>query len=140
MAEPDDDFPALEATGRAPRVRLAGAVHQDHEPRPLVALDPEHLAPAVQAIREEVRRLQRLGAGSYLYVDMDNQVYVVSELRSVAALWVKQHFGWLVAFYAPRRKDGSKRNPDGTPFLAATIEGITEDLQQHLDDLERPQP
>lgn len=133
----DDD--ALESTGHATRVR-SGGIHKDHAPQVLLMLDPRHLRVAALAIEAEVRRHQRVGAGSYLYVDTEHRVYVVSELRSVAALWVKERFGWLVALYAPRRKDGRKRNDDGTPFLAATEAGITEDLEQHLSDLSRPQP
>jgi hypothetical protein len=109
-------------------------VHQDHTPTPLVVINPKDLAPAVLVVRAEILRMQRKGAGSYVFIDNAMNAYVVSELRSVAAAWVRDRFTWLVAFYAPRRRDGSKRNPDKTPFMAATVSGLTEDFQQHLAD------
>lgn len=139
MSDSNDECDALEAPARRTRLHVAGAVHQEHEPRPLVVLNPDYLRPAVLAIKDEIKRLQRCGAGSYLYVDEQYQVFIVSELRSVAGLWVKRHFGWLVAFYAPRTKKGSKKF-NGEVFLQATEQGITEDLEAHLADLSRPQP
>jgi hypothetical protein len=133
------DDHALEAKERRRRIRSGAAVHQDHEPTPLVVLDPCTPIGAVLEIRAEVMRLQRTGAGSYLFIDPAMHVFVVSELRSVAAVWVKQHFGWLVAFYAPRTKSGEKRI-NGVPFMAATVDGITEDVEQHLLDLRRNAP
>ena len=129
---------ALEAKKPRRRIR-AGGVHQEHAPTVLAVLDPKSLIDAVLQVQSEVRRLQRTGAGSYLFVDPDLRVFVVSELRSVAAVWVKSHFGWLVAFYAPKTKAGAK-SINGVPFLTATVDGITEDLEQHLLDLQRIRP
>lgn len=128
---------ALEATGRPTRVRLVRSVHQEHAPRVLVTVNPEATSLAVTIIRDEVIRLKRTGAGCYLFIDSENNAYVLSELRSVTATWLRERFGWLVACYAPRRRDGSKRNPDGTPYLTATVAGITEDVTEHLADLAR---
>ena len=135
MAKP----PALESKKSRRRVWRSGAVHKDLEPTPLVRVNPEEPIDAVLVIRDEIRRLQRTGVGSYLFIDPELQAYVVSEVRSVAAAWLKQHFDWLVAFYAPRTKQGSK-TVNGVPFMAATVEGLVEDIEQHLKDQRRSAP
>ncbi|MGH8032709.1 MAG: hypothetical protein ACREO8_10185 [Luteimonas sp.] len=126
---------ALEAIKRPVRVRIVRSVHQDHAPRVVVIVDPNNTGPAVDAIRKQVLQLKRNGAGSYLLIDTAMNVYVLSELRSITPAWVREHFAWLVAFYAPRRRDGSKKNADGTPFLTATHAGITEDVLEHIAGL-----
>lgn len=126
---------ALEATAPRRRIRHVRSVHTEHAPAPVTVLDPEHLEPAIAAIRARVIRLKRSGAGSYLFIDDTMQAFVISELQSIATTWVREHFGWLVAFYAPRRRDGALVNPDGTPYLTATVGGVTEDVREHLIDL-----
>jgi hypothetical protein len=109
---------------------------------PCTLIDPANIKTGVLVIRDEVRRIQRLGAGSYLFIadatpGAMHEVFILSELRSITPHWLRDHFRWLVAFYSPRRKDGSKRNPDGTPYLTATEAGLTEDITEHLADLRR---
>ena len=127
---------ALEATAVRRRVR-AGSVRQEHSPFPFVIVDPCDVVQAARRLRTEILRLQRTGAGAYVFIDREMNCYVVSELRSVAATWVKVHFGWLVGFYTGKRLNGEKRNPDGTPYLTATVAGLTEDVTEHLKDLAR---
>lgn len=130
---------ALEAVCEPRKVRAARVTHhQDNAPLPLVVLNPLDPLDVVLAIRAEVKRIRRCGAGSYVFISPAMDVFVVSELRSVAGTWVKTHFGWLVAFYAPKTKAGDKYF-NGLPFMAATVNGIAEDVECHLCDLRRLQ-
>ncbi len=131
---------ALEAT--PPCGKVQPPKHQNHAPEPLTLLNPKRIDMTVHAIRHAVQANRHAGGASYLFIadaDADglHRVFVISELRSVAKEWVREKFRWLVAFYAPRRGDGSNRNDDGTPFLQASIKGVTEDVLAHLADLAR---
>lgn len=127
---------SVEALNEAPTVRgkTAGvAFHQVFAPRILAVVDPAAPAAAARRILHTVKEIHRSGGcGSYVYVDRDLQVFVISEERSVAQEWIKAHFDWLVGFYVT----GRTRGP-AIPHLHATVDGITEDIVGHMADLRR---
>lgn len=104
-----------------------------HEPTALCVVDPEDVAVAVNLIREAIRKTERSrGCGAYLYVSPTLRAFVVTEERQCAAEWINTHFAWLVGYYRTHRcADAS------IPLLRPTLEGIHEDLQDHLLDLAR---
>ncbi len=126
---------ALESKDRRRRVRPDHAIHKDHAPVPLLVINPADVLAGAKVIRREVVRLQRTGAGSFVFIAPNLEAFVVSDLRSVAQAWVRERFGWLVALYSPRRSNGETRWTDGSPILAATVAGIAEDIGEHLRGL-----
>ena len=80
---------------------------------------------AVRSIRRRIARTEASrGAGSYLYISFERQVYVISEDSSCAQRWVREHFDWLVGFY--------KLRGDSTKCLSPDSDGIYEDVEAHL--------
>lgn len=124
---------ALEANEPHGRVRRVRSVHQDHTPDHVVVLDPSSVEPAVEVIRCRLRQVQKLGGGAYLFIDHELRAFVLTDLQSITALWVRDHLDWLVGFYASKRAKGVGRG--NSPYLAATQGGLVEDVQQHLHDL-----
>lgn len=126
----------IEALGDAPTVKgkTAGrSFRQCFTPTVLVTVDPNAPAIAARRIMARLMDINRgSGAGVYAFIDPDLQVFVVSEERSVAQEWVKRHFDWLVAFYTLKPARGPQ-----IPYLSASVEGIVEDIVDHLADLKR---
>ena len=127
---------ALESTTADRRVRHVRGYRKDHAPHAITMIDPDNLAPTIRAIQGRMRQHQRAGGfTSYLFIDDQLRVYVMSESQSVVASWLRDHVDWLVSVYASRRPDGRTTNPDGTPFNTATAEGLAGDIETHLADL-----
>lgn len=131
---------ALESTATDSRVgrirgpyRERGPNRKDHAPLPMDTLDTTDFAPTIRAIQTRMRMHQRAGGfTSYLFIDEDLRVYLMSEMQSSAATWLRERPALLVGVYATRRADGKTRNPDGTPFNTATAEGLADDIGAHL--------
>lgn len=129
----------VEKTEPARKGRVVRAYRKDHEPHAITMIDPDNLAPTIRAIQGRMRQHQRAGGfTSYLFIDDQLRVYVMSESQSVVASWLRDHFDWLVSVYASRRPDGRTTNPDGTPFNTATEAGLADDIGEHLALRGRP--
>lgn len=119
----------VDATARKATVgRTAGVpFRQRHNPVPLCQLDPFDLAPSVRSLIAQMAAIEKArNCGAYLFVDpKTGQAYVVSEERSIALVWVRDRFGWLVGFY-------STRKVPGMPLLKPTADGLREDILDHL--------
>lgn len=112
---------ALESTAPPSRVRLVNGYRKDHAPRPLLHFDPRHLPQALNGIRDRVRRHQRAGFRSYLFIDNDLAVFVLSDMQSVLTTWLRDHGDWLVGTYVGQRMRGPDR--------------MREDIAAHLEEL-----
>lgn len=116
---------AIEAAARRP-------MRQAHTPEPFMQINPSRVAHDAAFVRAEVMAShRRWGAGAYLFVSPSLQVFVISELRSVAMPWLAEHTGWLVGFYVPCRPEGRRK------YVPVPLAVITDDLEQHLADLLR---
>ncbi len=116
------------STRRATVGRTAGVpFRQSHNPVPLCELDPFDLAPSIRGVIAQMAAIEKArNCGAYLFVDpKTGKAYVVSEERSVAQVWVRDRFTWLVGFY-------STRKVPGLPVLKPTPEGLREDILDHL--------
>lgn len=113
---------------RATVGRTSGvAFRKTHAPIPLCVVDPEDLAPTIAGVIFRMSEIEKArNCGAYLFVDpRTGNAYVVAEERSVALLWIRERFGWLVGFY-------STRKVPGIPILKPTADGLREDILDHL--------
>lgn len=120
---------ALEASAPRGKVRRVRSVHQEHTPEHVVVIEPDEVGSAAEVIRCRIRRAQHAGGGAYLFIDEELRAYVLTDLQSIAATWLREHFDWLVGYYA------SKQGKGPNPYLEATQQGLIEDVGQHLADL-----
>ncbi len=108
--------------------RAMHAHHKQEAPKPLCVVDPHSPGTAAKLIVGKIKATRRAeGAGSYLYIDTDMNVYVISEQKPASLEWVKTHFTWLVGRYLPLRGEG----------LGLSSELLSEDIGEHLTDLAR---
>lgn len=105
------------------------AFHQFRQPVSFLTLDPANLEPDIVAIVARVACIERArSCGAYLFIDPDLRAFVITEEKPMAREWLRTHFPWLVALYAPK-------STKGVPALAPTLQGVTEDVKEHLADL-----
>lgn len=113
-------------TAKVPR-RAMRPHHKIEAPKPLCVVGPD----AAEIIVAKVKAIHRAdGVGSYVFIDPAMNVYVISELKPMANAWVADRFKWLVGAYSTIR---------GKPIagLTATVNGVSEDIAEHLADLGR---
>lgn len=105
------------------------AFRQCRNPTPLCMVEPEDMAPAIKSLISRISEIEKArNCGAYLFVDpKTRQAYVVSEERSIALVWVRERFGWLVGFYRL-----AKSKDHRYPMLKPTEDGLREDLADHL--------
>lgn len=110
---------------------MGTAKHDDRTPVPVLTVGD--IGEAAIRLLDLVKGVHRArGCGCYLFVTQTGHAYLLAEDRRVAPTWIREHFDWLVAHYDTERRSAS-------PFyLPATVEGIAEDLAEHLS-VEVPQ-
>jgi hypothetical protein len=96
---------------------------------------PSHLCVLVdleRTIAQVLRRIRQVHdarqCGCYLFIDRLQRVYVVTEEQPCALGLVKDRFDDLVGFYTLRARLATE------PWLAPTVEGLREDIEDHLRD------
>lgn len=131
---------ALEACAPAamvPRVaKINPPMRQVHQPKPDLRIGDDLTVAAlelVEIIRETHRRYTE---ASYLFVDEAGNAYAIGEGRSVALQWVRERLPWFVGRYQPqgRRAHAAARSA-GLPCMDLTVDGLVEDLADHLRQL-----
>lgn len=122
---------AVEAVARTSTVKADRApFHQCWTPVPVGTLDPNAPAPMARALVQKIRVAHRdRGMGSYVFIDPERQVYVLTEDKPAAQQWVRERFGWLVGFYAMVHRTG-------IPMLKPTAEGLVEDMLEQLEQMQ----
>lgn len=106
------------------RGRTAGVpFHQIWNVRPALVVDPDAPDQAVVSLLRRVRAtIKARGCGVYVYANPETmQVYVISEERIAATLWLRDRPGWLVGFY---------QSPASTGEVAG--QWLRDDLAAHL--------
>ncbi len=71
----------------------------------------------------EIRRAT--GTGAFLFVNKDLDVYILPDTKTCAEQWVITYFTDLVGYYSYASKKG-------LPILKPTVDGIQEDIEDHL--------
>lgn len=134
---------AVEAIEAAAMVRRMGRrnppKHELHQPAPLCRLDEDGDVRAVALfVLDTVRKIfrEQHHSATYVFLDPQGQVFAISERRSVAQAWVRDHVGWLVGRYAPAgRAARSEARRLGIPWIEPTVDGLVEDLVDHVRQL-----
>ena len=103
MARARAERTALESSPPAGRVRTVHAHRKDIAPLEATRMDPANPAAAIDAIRARVNRCIRAGVTTYLFIDEEFRVFVVSEVHASCARWAQQHGDWLVGVYGSAR-------------------------------------
>lgn len=124
---------AIEACEKTGKVRKKQeCYHQLHEAEPLFTVELDNLQAAAEKLHKRIKTIRRNeGVGTYLFVDRELNAYPISESRPCAKDWVRTRFKELVGYYNYVRRND-------LPILKPTIEGLLEDLQDHIQDLRTP--
>jgi hypothetical protein len=102
---------------------------QKRKPTPFCVIDRSNIAKTSQRIEVRIMEIRRsLGAGTYVFIDKDDRAYLLPDTKTCADEWVLAFFSDLVGYY-----DFVSRR--GLPILKPTLEGITEDITDHLRGL-----
>lgn len=120
-------------------VKLVKHPHRrDQQPRVLTILDRDNLAHGVLTIIRAIKdHRRRYGCGSYLFIDQTMTAYVITEEQSVAHDWIRNRFASLVGLYCPVAHQRGLNAPPGVPEgLTVTVDGVTEDVTEHLAGLQ----
>ena len=132
---------AVEAFELEGMVRAVGKqappMRQVHQPTPDCRIGDDLTAAAILLL-STIRRIYRdqKGCATYLFVDRDGNAYAISERRAVALHWVREHIDWLVGRYLPpSRSEKTAARRTGKPFMEPTVDGLVEDLADHLRTL-----
>lgn len=103
-------------------------------PSPHCLLSSTDIDTAAQSIAGAVYGISTSrGCSALLFVSPEMQVFVLSEERALAQQWLREHFAWFVGTYRPP----AGRHDYRSKHLDATVDGIAEDLAEHLKDLAR---
>ena len=122
---------AVEAVVRTATVKAErGPFRQCWTPVPVGTLDPNAPAPMARALVQKIKAAHRdRGMGSYVFIDPERQVYVLTEDKPAAQQWFRERFGWLVGFYAMVHRPG-------VPMLKPTPEGLVEDMLEQIEQMQ----
>lgn len=113
------------------RKQQTAGFRQVRKPPFCLVVNPSEPREAAEALANSIRgMLYRVGCPVYLYIDDDMHAYVIPEERPIAHVWVREHLRWLVAVYGFVHRIGE-------PMLRPTVDGIADDLREHLADLQR---
>ena len=116
----------------APVSREVSAHRKDVPPKPVVIVDPADLAPAVEAIITRIKAVHRMHRStSLLFIDDRCRAYVVSDIQSIAQVWIRERLPWLVANYALVVPDGRIRKA----VFPVDADEMAGDIAEHLADL-----
>lgn len=136
-----DIKPPRRKVNPAQRIRHYGYVFT---PTPLARLDPDDPGAVCAAIRAHADGIRRKrSCGAYVFVCPDLKVYVLSEESSVATDWIaeegpKGRLRWLVALYHAKTVQLRPQRGDRLgPPVQLGLDGLEEDLREHLHDLAR---
>lgn len=134
---------ALESKLSCANVTRKASLRKDRAPEPFCRVKPDRPQDAAVSIVARIKAIRRAqGGGSYLFIDTDMNAYVVSESQSIALVWLRERFAWVVGCYLPRKPSqltatlvsGYRDTKEG---LTVTVAGIAEDMVEHLADLRR---
>lgn len=99
---------------------------QNRKPAPFCIIDRNNIAKTSEKIEARIREVRRSrGVGVYLFIDRDDCAYLLPNTKTCADEWVITFFTDLVGYY-----DFVSRR--GLPILKPTLEGIAEDITDHL--------
>lgn len=102
------------------------AMRQSWTPVAIGVLDRDNPGPVIELALNRMRNTQAArGCGCYLFVDEALRVFVIPEEKPAAMEWVKTRLRCLVGFYSLRARGN-------LPWLAPTMDGLTEDVVDHL--------
>lgn len=123
----------VDARPASPTIRRS-AMRQSWEPVSLGTLNPDCMGPMCDVILARITRWHRdRGVGCYLFITEDRSVFVIPDDKPCAEQWVKARFASLVGYYEARPSKGVPRRLLGSsPWLCATLTGITEDVADHM--------
>ena len=120
---------AIDAFPNAGTVREKSRPYRQHRnPSHLLLVNPDEIPAAARAIATAIKGYRRrCGCGSYLFIDPDMRAYVIHEQQAIAQEWIRSKFRSLVGFYLPLAHQRG---------LDASLAGLTEDVAEHLSDLQ----
>lgn len=104
-------------------------LRRDAEPVSNLAVDQSNLQESARQIVLAIIALNDARwSGVLLFVDPARNAYLLSADRGVAERWTRERLGWLVGAY-------KIRSTKKIPKLQLTVEGVAEDLEEHLRGL-----
>lgn len=101
------------------------------DPQPIGRVNPERPGEAAPTVLRRVRGIREKGMGpAYLFIDAALNVYVLSDCQSCTKRWTTERFKDFVGCYSTTRVPGH-------PTLSPTLEGLAEDIEEHVRDMLR---
>jgi hypothetical protein len=106
------------------------ARHEDNrQVKPIAQVTRERPHEVVPIVWRRIRTIIRNGlAPAYLFIDRELRVYVLNDCQFATRAWLVERWPDYVGCY-------STRSTPGRPTLAPTMDGLAEDIAEHVAQL-----